>query len=349
MLGTRAFECQAGARYRFEGQLPAIPDRSLPRSIRRLANGWTLIRHMAVLAEYIQTHRFSRVMLATYVEYLAPIWARWLRQLADKGVVFGAIVHDPVRNYIVGPDWWHRRSIASGYSFLREAFVHEDIDLDTAKPMPGLRTTVIPHGPFRYPPPVLPRETIRANLAIPHDAIVLLSFGQIRDVKNLDRVIRAMARFPGVYLIVAGIEALGKNRPADFYRDLALGLGVGNRCRWLVRFIEEAEVGNLFAASDLIVLTYSRQFRSASGVLNTAISYRKPCLASAGQGNLRSAVSRYDLGIWIEPDSDEEVLEGLKRWRIAPPAPLWELYEEENTWRKAADLILFRLREHPVP
>lgn len=51
---------------------------------------------------------FRRVLMASYIEYLAPIWAPRLRNLSRSGIVFGAIVHDPVRDYVVGPSWWHR-------------------------------------------------------------------------------------------------------------------------------------------------------------------------------------------------------------------------------------------------
>src|SRR5262249_43039811 len=143
---------------------------------------------------------------AYYFEYLAPIWSRRLRQLARQGVVFGAVVHDPVRDVVVGPAWWHRWSVACGYSFMREAYVHGPIELDTVKPMPQLRTTVIPHGPYCFPPATHTREDVRAKFGIPPGAFLLLAFGHVRDTKNLNLVIRAMAENPGCYLMVAGQE-----------------------------------------------------------------------------------------------------------------------------------------------
>jgi hypothetical protein len=98
------------------------------------------------LVHTIKHYSFQFVLFGSYSEYLAPLWAGSLRSLAKQGVIFGAIVHDPVRNFVLGPLWWHHWSIASGYSFLREAFVHEAIELDTVHSMPQLHTTVIPHG-----------------------------------------------------------------------------------------------------------------------------------------------------------------------------------------------------------
>src|SRR5207244_1355962 len=122
----------------------------------------------------------------------------------------------------------------------------------------------------------------------------------------------------------------GSQRPVKYYQDLAVRLGVAERCRWLIRFVPEEEIGNLFAASDLLLLTYNKDFHSASGVLNTAICYRKTCLASSGQGSLRSVIKKYNLGIWVEPDDLNALKRGIETWQRHPPAPKWEAYEAEN-------------------
>jgi hypothetical protein len=66
------------------------------------------------------------VLFACYKEYFAPFWAGPLRRLAKKGIVLGTIAHDPVRDFVVGPLWWHRWSVRLGYSFMRHVFVHDD-------------------------------------------------------------------------------------------------------------------------------------------------------------------------------------------------------------------------------
>ncbi len=136
-----------------------FPNSVLPRKV---AQARAIVNNYWQLARMVQRERVQRVLLASYAEYLAPLWVNPLRRLADEGVVFGEIVHDPVRDYVVGPKWWHRWSVGAAYSFLREAFVHEAIELDTGRPMPRLRTTVIPHGPYRFPPPQSSREQVRA-------------------------------------------------------------------------------------------------------------------------------------------------------------------------------------------
>ena len=65
------------------------------------------------------------VLFACYKEYFAPFWVGPLLRLARRGVVIGTIAHDPVRDFVVGPLWWHRCSVRLGYSFVRHVFASE--------------------------------------------------------------------------------------------------------------------------------------------------------------------------------------------------------------------------------
>jgi glycosyltransferase involved in cell wall biosynthesis len=342
VLSTAAFPVEPGDNFKL---IPDLQDH--PRGNSKLANRLSKIRGITQtygqLAHLIETGNYTHVLLGAYAEYLSPLWVGRLRRLARHGVVFGSIVHDPVRDYVVGPLWWHRRSIASAYSFVREAFVHEPITLDTVQPMPKLRTTVIPHGIYAFPSATATRDQVRRDLGIPETAQVWLSFGHIRDGKNLDLAIRALAHFPDAFLVVAGKEQSSGQKPVQFYRDMAEQTGVAKRCLWLNRFIAAEEVGNLFSASDFVLLTYSKDFRSASGVLNTAIYFRKPCLASSGQGNLRTMVTKYELGIWVEPDNADVLIEGIRQLRSTSLSPRWDAYEADNSWQRNAEIIIDRM------
>jgi len=173
--------------------------------------------------------------------------------------------------------------------------------------------------------------------------VVFLAFGQIRDGKNLDLFLRAMTRLPeNVKLLVAGKGDSGSSRPPEFYQKLAEELGVAARCRWDIRRIPDEEVGDFFAACDVVLVTYSAKFRSASGVLSAAVSARKPVLASSGSGPLKTVVEKYQLGVFVKPDDFEEVLRGTSK--LLPSSatgkcefelqPAWDKYEQENSWEE---------------
>ena len=262
--------------------------------------------------------------------------------------MFGAIVHDPVRDYVVGPLWWHRWSIVEGYSFMREAFVHTNIDLGMGRHHPGLRTTVIPNGPYDFPEPTRSRRDIRDELSLPQNSVVLLSFGNIRDAKNLDLVLQAMVDVDSVFLIVAGNESIPGQKTASYYRALAEKLGIAHRCRWLIKFVERNIAADLFASADFVLLAYSSSFRSASGVMSIAAQYRKPVLASSGESDIREAVERYELGVLVEPDSAPAIAGGLATLLGACPVGDWDAYLRDHSWTtnarqvmKAMDLAFF--------
>jgi glycosyltransferase involved in cell wall biosynthesis len=186
----------------------------------------------------------------------------------------------------------------------------------------------------------------RSSLATSASAdFVFLAFGQIRDGKNLDLFLRAMTQLPeNVKLLVAGKGDSGSSRSAEFYQKLAEELGVAERCRWDIRRIPDEEVGDIFAACDVVLVTYSAKFRSASGVLNAAISARKPVLASSGPGPLKTVVEKYELGVFVKPDDAEEILRGASK--LLPISATgkcefelqsaWDKYEQENSWEENA-------------
>jgi len=368
------------------------------------------------------------VLFACYKEYFAPVWVWPLRRLAKKGVVVGTIAHDPVRDFVVGPLWWHRWSVRLGYSFVRHVFVHDDTPVDFGGRQPeGIQIHQIPHGPYEVSPPKIGRIEMRRMLGFDNDFttiehrgrgkieqpkvglkgervdtfeskstqeegkdlshggtanteratrvarprlcsqtgpasspatihsplvtpaspdVVFLAFGQIRDGKNLDLFLRAMTQLPeNVKLLVAGKGDSVSSRPPEFYQELAEELGVADRCRWDIRRIPEDEVGDVFAASDVVLVTYSAKFRSASGVLNSAISARKPVLASSGAGPLKTVVEKYHLGVFVKPDNQEEILRVARALATrdqlhAIHNPAWDRYERENSWKENATAVI---------
>ncbi len=327
--------------YALQPILRAGSIRALPAIPRKLLFVRDLLMDAHTLARVTRHDRFPCVLIAAYNEMLSPLWTGPMRQLArTRGVVFGAIVHDPTRVNRFGPLWWHRRSITTAYAMLREAFVHSPIVLDTGTPMPGLRTTVVPQGLYPVPASQTTRTSWRIAHRLPEDAMVLLSFGYLRDDKNLDLALRALSHFSEMYIVVAGAEQSGTQRSAESYRALAQELGVENRCRWLVGFVPDEEVSAIFQACDLLLLTYSRRFRSASAVFNMAAGFRIPCLASGGRSNLHDIIHEFGLAVWIEPDSLDAMIAGIRRWqRGEMPAPRWADYELANSWQRNAEVV----------
>ncbi|MDX2109939.1 MAG: glycosyltransferase [Verrucomicrobiota bacterium] len=322
----------------------------LPTGIERVrtlpGRCWAHLRDTLAMARIVEeeTHRgaFGHVLFACYKEYFAPLWTSRLRAMRNQGIVFGTIAHDPIRDFVVGPQFWHRASVRAGYSFVTHVYVHDNTSVDFGGPQPaGIQVHQIPHGPLPTAPQVAGREVARNKYGLKADDIMFLAFGQIRDGKNLDRFLTVLQSLPpAVKLLVAGpCESTSQQRSPEDYRTLAERLGVSGRCRWDIRYIPAEEVADIFAASDYVLLSYSAKFRSASGIMNLAVTARKPMLASSGPGPLRESVEKYSLGVFVPPDDDAELLSGALRLLTANIAPEWTRYEHENSWEMNARLV----------
>lgn len=325
--------------YSLQAHLRAASPQHGRRLLQRLMFLTRLLAHARCLEATIRRSGHQIVLFTSYSEYLAPLWAWRLRRLRRLGVRFAAIVHDPVRNYQVGPRWWHRFSIAEGYSFLEQAFVHAPIKLDTVRPMPALKLSVIPHGPFPFPVPDLTRLAARVELGIPADVPLLLCFGRLRDDKNLARVLEALCTHPTTHLLIAGPEATPGQTQSFDYQCLADRLGIQDRCHWRIAFQSPDEVSVLFRAADAVVLAYSASFRSASGVLNVVAQFGLPVLASGGDSALVQAVQQFQLGVVVPPDDTAALSDGLQRLLSGAHQPDWPQYRSSNSWEVNARMV----------
>lgn len=324
--------------------LSCLSSRALNQRLPRAASfiEVTLRNHRALARTIVETGA-NRVLFSAFSEYLAPVWAGPLERLVRRGVIFSATLHDPLRTFQVGPAAWHAWSVRRAAGILREGFVHGAPSTAVRATYPGVRLSEVPHGPYPLPPPSETRETLRRRLDIPGDALLLLAYGYIRDDKNLDLNVRALAALPDAYLIVAGAEQSGRNKSLDDYRSLAAELGVSARCRFLSGSVSEPDTAALFAASDLVLLTYAGSFVSASGVLAQAAQMRRPCLASGGDGPLRRDVASHSLGLTAAADDVDAIVDGIRRWRDHPSTPLYEDYLQTHSWARNAAIVIARM------
>lgn len=309
--------------------------RAVQISVGLLANARIVARHIA--------DRRPDAVLIHFSEYLAPLWVWRMRRLRRRGVHFFSVLHDPAREYVVGPAWWHRWSVRLAFDMLDAVFVHTH---DPVSVPAAVDVVWLPYGIHHFPEPTQSAAEVRGALDIPEDAVMLTSFGYVRDNKNIDLVIRAIADLPEIYLIVAGSEQAGGNRPVSYYQELAAELGCADRCRWINRFVSVEDTANLMAASDLSLLVYARRFVSSSAALGVTVNFRKPCLISSGSATTEAVVRQYRLGIWVEPDDVSAIRAGLCDWLENGIVPDWEGYLEDYGWARNARVTEQAILDH---
>lgn len=332
----------------------------MPKALRVLQIGSRLIVNEWLLAREVMKVRPVAVLLATYSEYLAPAWA-WLQFVASRisGAAYVAVLHDPVRDFMVGPRWWHDLSVRMAYWPLSAVFVHEVLPSAAAVP-PRMVVREVPHGLYAADAAATQSQSqVRIRWGVSPDAVVFLSFGFIRDGKNLDLLIRALPENPPACLVVMGrVASASVCRPVSFYEELAIKFGVSDRVTFIEGYVSDGEVGSYLAAADAIAITYSSAFHSQSGVLNTVASAGKPVLASSGDSPLKESVLRFGLGVFVPPDDLNELTIGMgrvveiiqARRGGAPlpdnaPALDWDGYRRCASWTTNANVILAAVRQ----
>jgi glycosyltransferase involved in cell wall biosynthesis len=321
------------------------------RLLRRVVKSWRLIYNQWRFAWEVFRRRPSLALAASYAEYLSPFWV-WPHLLLAGGrnQLYAANLHDPVRDYQVGPAWWHHLSVWLAYLPLRFGLVHQR--MPSPSPIPA-RIEVIeaPVGVYELTESRDDPLEIRNRWRVPPGKKVFLAFGFIRDNKNLDLVIRAMVDHPDAFLVVMGRAQSVKDRPQAFYLKLAEELGVSERTRFFDEFVPDEKLAGIFAAADFIVLTYSVSFLSQSGVLSVAARARRPVLASAGPSPMQDSVKKFSLGAFVEPDSVSALAEGIGvLLRGATAKPQWDDYEAYASWKVNAKIMLDAVeRFHPRP
>jgi glycosyltransferase involved in cell wall biosynthesis len=164
----------------------------------------------------------------------------------------------------------------------------------------------------------------------------LLFFGMIRPYKGLDVLLRAMAAGPPeVTLTVAG-EFWGG---LDEVRALISSLGLAERVSLRPGYVPAAQVPELFAAADALVLPY----RSATASQNVFMAFEHGVSVIATRaGTLADHVRDGVDGLVCEPGDVASLTDALKRFyapgepaRLAAavhavdPTPAWDAYLTE--------------------
>lgn len=123
----------------------------------------------------------------------------------------------------------------------------------------------------------------------------LLFFGTIRRDKGLDLLLDAAESLPGYSFTIAG-EPVER----DYFNNEVLPRvrqlqAKGVRIELIDRFTTDDEAGKLFASHSAVILPYTQQFASQSGVVFLALAHEIPVVASE-VGGLRDLFRQFRVG-----------------------------------------------------
>ncbi len=244
---------------RAEGFEVSTP-RVLGSGSARLRSGDWLHVHWSTEAHI---HRFRWLYRAR-----AALFSRRMRALKRRGVRIAWTAHNLVPHDDPYPELGHR--------FRNELLAHAD---HVFVHFPGAAATLTqefgytgpctvihhPHYVDRHPVPP-PRATARAELGLPADGFVALSFGMIRPYKGTADIIRAFGQMAGEHdrLVLAGSPR------GDVSAELA-PCAEDPRIILHAWRIPDADVSTYFAAADVAVVAHHEFFTSGSALLSLSM------------------------------------------------------------------------------
>jgi len=210
-------------------------------ALRKIHQIYIISKNFYITSRRCKQLECRLLLLESYIEYFSIFWFIHLRALRDNNVIIGANLHDPIRDFRIGPIWWHEWSMKKSYSTLDFVLTHEELTSEAN--IPGrIKSHVVPVGVYLNRVPSLSKNEARKLLNIPKYTRVFLSFGFIRDNKNLDIFIHAMQEIEGVYLLVAGTTQSMADKQVAYYIELANKCGISDRVRFDNHFIADDKI-----------------------------------------------------------------------------------------------------------
>jgi glycosyltransferase involved in cell wall biosynthesis len=199
---------------------------------------------------------------------------------------------------------------------------------------PG-RIHVISHGAFEHLA-ASGEATSPPALAGLNGRRVVLFFGLVRPYKGVDLLVEAFAGTPDdAVLLVVGMPRV----PLEPLERRAHELGIGDRVRFVPRFVPDDELPSYFRRADLVALPY--RDIDQSGVLYTALAFGSPLVLSAVGGF--PEVAAQGAARLVEPGSVDSLRGALaellddpaQRQRMGEAAQ--RLASGEHSWSAAAE------------
>lgn len=240
----------------------------------------------------------------------------WREQVRRQAYRVAVTVHDVRRKKAILNRAWEERGLRCFYRDADALFVHSQVQLEDllefASPDPS-RIHIVPHGPYAYPETNISKAQIRANFRIPEARTVGLCFGMVRDDKNVSEQLSALAKMTEdrPFLVVAGKMPSSGPGSEEALRQRIVSLGLEADVLLLNRYIGDDEVGQLYRGADFACLTYKSYFTSQSGVLNVAMHFDCPVLATPAP-TLAETVGNYRIGCVCPGDQAGDIVTGLK-------------------------------------
>ena len=205
----------------------------------------------------------------------------------------------------------HERSIIkdllnkSVLKLANEYIVHSESNKKLLSKTTNKKITVIPHGLIRIKESKKDKKELIEKYGLTNKDKILLFFGNIRDYKGLDILLKSINEIndKNLKLIIAGKP--WKN--FEKYNLLISKLNLNKKVKLFLDFNSNEKVAELFKVSDLIVLPY-KNFEASSGAGTVALNFKKPLIVTE-VGGLPELV--LDKNTIAKPNNKESLIKSI--------------------------------------
>lgn len=213
----------------------------------------------------------------------------------------------------------------------------EQTDREFAKLMTGMKPKRLFHPVYEQKWPEESRETIRKQLDLEPNDVVVLFFGLVRQYKGLDVLIDA--------LNLINLENV-RIRPfivGEFYiepQQILSRIKTDHMPYYEIvnRYVSDDEAARYLAASDVMVLPY--RSASQSGVLSNALNFNLPALVTDLPG-LTELIVQNETGRVVEPDNAvalaRELVYLATEANLSQMRSKVEQHRQRLTWKRFVD------------
>ncbi|MFQ9933170.1 MAG: glycosyltransferase family 4 protein [Lachnospiraceae bacterium] len=251
----------------------------------------------------------------------SPLDYYYHKRLRKHGIKVVTTIHDLLPFNKKFYDFHFHKKI---YSHANHVITQAKMNIDTLVKDFGVfkdNISYIPHGHYMEYAQKATLEESRQYLNIPMDKKVILFFGQIKKVKGVDVLIKALPdvikKHPDTVCIIAG--KVWKDE-FQIYDDMINELGLKEHVIKHIRFIDDSEIKYFFNASDIVALPYRQIYQS--GVVLLAYAYEKPVVATT-EGEFLSVIKDKETGLLVEAGNHVQYAKAIN-WYLDNPEKINE-------------------------
>jgi glycosyltransferase involved in cell wall biosynthesis len=239
-------------------------------------------------ARTIRRYAPDLLLMKFWMPYFAPSLGTVARRIKKHSTVITVLDNVVPHEKRIGDDALIRYFLKQNHGFVA---MSEKVRNDLHRYLPHAECVLHPHPLYDHFGALAERRAARKRLGVPEGQRVLLFFGFIRDYKGLDVLIRTLAQLDDRYCLLIGGEMYGDFAP---YEKLIGETGTANRIVRHVRYIDDGEVPDFFAAADVCMLPYKSA--TQSGITSISFHFERPVIAT-DVGGLKETVVHGETGL----------------------------------------------------